>query len=109
MKAVLIAAAICAALVTVPMSAQAATTKLTDHELYCAFAPWLKLCATATPAVPAKPAAKAAVAKPAPVKPAVTKVAAVKPTPTVKPAHLKIYVCEKRTDGKPFLLSCSWK
>src|SRR6185312_13042414 len=103
MKSVLIAAAICAALVSVPMSAQAATTKLTDHQLYCAFAPWMKMCATATPA-PAKAAAKAA-----PAKPAVTKVAAVKPTPAVKSASLKVYVCEKRTDGKPFLLSCSWK
>jgi len=108
MKSVLIAAAICAALVSVPMSAQAATTKLTDHQLYCAFAPWMKMCATATPA-PAKAAAKVATAKAAPAKPAVTKVAAVKPTPAVKSASLKVYVCEKRTDGKPFLLSCSWK
>jgi hypothetical protein len=95
----LIAAALCAAVVAVPVSAQAATTKLTDHDLYCTFMPWLKLCA------PAKPAA--AVVK---ATPKVAKVAAVAaPKPATKSTGLKVYACEKRTDGKPYLLSCSWK
>ncbi|HVX83041.1 MAG: hypothetical protein ACTHOR_14465 [Devosia sp.] len=107
MKSALVAAAIAALVVSaVPMTAQAAAPA-TSHKLYCTFMPWLKLCATAAPAAAAKPAPVAAVVpatKPAPAPAPV--VAAAKPAA----AHLgvKVYKCEKRADGKPYLLSCTW-
>ena len=98
MKSLMIAGALCAALcVSVPVTAQAATAKLTDHEIYCTFMPLTSKCA------PAKPAAKPAAAP---------KVAAAKPAKMSKYVPftgLEVMTCTKRTDGQPYLLSCSWK
>jgi len=84
-KSVLIAAALCAAMVSVPAAAQAATGKLSDHDLYCSFRPLTSKCAPATPVkvVPKKTFAKIEAKK-----------------------GLEVYACSKRSDGKPFLLSC---
>jgi len=101
LKSAIVAAALCAAvLATAPVQA-AAPAKVTDHDIYCTFMPWLKLCGPAKPAaaVVVKPVAKAAPAA-KPVVVASAKVAAPK---------IKMMQCEKRTDGKPFLLSCTYK
>ena len=97
MKSILIAAALCAALcASIPATAQAATTKLTDHDIYCSFIALTSKCNPAKPVVaPVKAAPKIAMVKPVAVKPAMT--------------AMKVMACVKRTDGKPFLLSCSWK
>ena len=101
MKSAIVAAALCAAVLMSAPAQAAAHAKMTDHDLYCTFMPWLKLCAPAKPAPMAKPAP---VAKAKPVaKPVV--VAAAKPAAMT----LKMYHCEKRTDGKPYLLSCAYK
>jgi hypothetical protein len=90
----MIVGALCAALsVSAPVTAQAATTKLTDHDIYCTFMPLTSKCA------PAKPVAK----------PAAVKVAAAKPVAKATAMSIKMLHCEKRTDGKPFLMSCAWK
>ena len=103
MKSVMILAALGAALcMSAPLGVQAA--KLTDHDLYCTFIPLTSKCA------PAKPAMAAPMAKPAPVVAMAAPMA--KPAMAMaKPAAMtvKMYHCEKRTDGKPYLMSCSWK
>lgn len=87
-----LAVALC---VSAPVTAQAAMSKLTDHDIYCTFMPLTSKCAPAKPV--AKPAMKVAMAKTG------------KMSKYVPHTGLEVMVCTKRTDGKPFLMSCGWK
>ena len=49
MKTALLVAALCAAVISAPFGAQAAMTKLTDHDLYCSVRPLTSKCAPVTP------------------------------------------------------------
>lgn len=94
----MIAGALCAALcVSAPVTAQAAMAKLTDHDIYCSFMPLTSKCAPAVKPA-AKPAMKVAMSKPAG-----------KMSKYVPHTGLEMLVCTKRTDGKPYLMSCVWK
>jgi len=92
-KSLMIVAALGAALtMSAPVTAQAAMAKLTDHDLYCSFMPLTSKCAPAKPM--AKPAMKVAMSKPGTM------------AKHVPFTGMEMMVCTKRTDGKPYLMSC---
>jgi hypothetical protein len=95
-KSAMIVAALCAALVSGPVAAQA--KGMTDTELYCSIVPLTSKCA------PAKPAA-AAVAAPAV---AVAKAATVAATTAAK-IGIKTMSCTKAAAGAGHLYDCTWK
>lgn len=94
MKSLMIAAALCAAFSLSAPAAQAATSKLTDVQIYCTFFSWTSKCAK--PAAPVK----AVAAKPA-------KVAMAKPA--APKVGLKVYSCVPAAKGKAYLYECVWK
>ena len=100
MKSAMIVAALCAAFCVSTPAVQA--KGMSDTDLFCKFFPLASKCAPAKPAAtPAhhmsKPMAKPMLAMAKPAAKPMTKMS------------IKMWHCEKRTDGKPYLLSCAWK